>query len=142
MVEYIKDFSGHSLAALEYTRVNEEQAQHVRSVMGRPEYSKNFDVTFLPVETDEERQAAAQEWAAYREATSRVRARDMGAVALFDGRDDNSVESLLGLLENKDIKAEDGESRFTTHALMRVVKRSSGVNVFDLISGYYSINKG
>jgi len=136
MTEYITDFSKHSLHHMEYTRVNEEQAEHVRSVMLTQDCRANFDVVLLPLTTPEERQAAAEEWAAYRQTVAHKRARDMGAVAVFDSRDDdNTPENLLALLENRGV--EEGEG-FVTHALMRVTRLTAGANTFDLIRGYYN----
>ncbi len=133
MTTYLSDFAPDSLPAAEYTRVNQEQAAHIRAAMEKPERQAQFDITFLPLETAEQRQAAAQEWAAYLQAVGSVKTREVGAFAVMSSKDE-SPEGLIRLLEDKD--PEPG-SRFITHALLRVVKKSDDAEVFELLREYY-----
>lgn len=133
MAEYVSAFAPDSLPALQYTRVNEEQAACIQAAMEDPENQAKFDIAFLPVDTAEERLAAAVEWAAYRQAVGQVNARDRGAILVVNSRDE-SPEALARLLAGEDI---EGGRSFVTHALMRVVKKNGKAQVFDLLRKYY-----
>lgn len=132
MTEHIAALAPDNLPDIEYSRVNEEQASYIHAAMDLPENRDSFDVSFLPIETPEQRREAAEEWAGYKQAAGNVRAREMGAVLIFGGRDE-SPEALLALLED----ADRDDSDFVTHALMKVVKKNPDASTYLLLRDYY-----
>ena len=133
MTTHVAAFAPDQLPNIEYARVNEEQVAHIRAAMDLPENQERFDVSFLPVEAAEQRQAAAEEWAAYLQAKGDARIKAAGAVMAMSTRDE-SPEGLRELLEDEDHVP---GGLFVTHALWKVVKKQPGAQSFDLLRTYY-----
>ena len=134
MTEYLAALAPDDLPDIDYTRVNVEQAAAIRAAMELPENQASFEVSFLPVDTPEQRQVAAEEWAGYEQAAGQTKAKEEGAVLVFTTRD-RSPEYFLSMLEDKD------ERDFVTHALLKVVKKKKDADMDDLLSGYYGKDK-
>lgn len=133
MTIHVADFAPDQLPDIQYTRINEEQATHIRAAMELPENQERFDVTFLPIDTPEQRQAAAEEWAAYLQAKGDAKTKAAGAILVMSTRDE-TPEALRELLEDQD-HVPGGP--FATHALWKVVKKQPGAQTFDLLQTYY-----
>lgn len=132
MTEYIAAFAPDDLPDIEYTRTDEVQAAHMRAAMELPENQARFELTFLTIETPEQRWAAALEWAGYLQAAGCVRARDEGAIFVTSSRDD-SPEALLRLIEDCDREDVNG---FVTYAVTKTVKKIRGVSTYASLRTY------
>ena len=73
----------------EYSMVDDVQAGHILAAMEDATHLAIFEVTLLPLRSDEQRRAAAEEWSACKLAIGEVRAREMGAFAVFSSRDES-----------------------------------------------------
>jgi hypothetical protein len=136
MTEYVAAFAPASLPDIQYTRIDADQAAVISRAMELPENKADFEVSFLPVETLEQRQVAAEEWAGYKQAKGQIEARNRGALFVASSRDE-SPEALLELLEDRDDEPQIPYAPFVTFALLKVVKRRPDVHVYNLLREYY-----
>lgn len=136
MTEYIADFAPAELPDITYARVDQEQAACIEKAMELPENQTCFKVSFLPLETPEQRRAAAEEWAGYEQAKGQIDARERGAFMVVSTRD-RSPNALLALLEDQDRIPVIPFAPLVTHALVKVVKRRADTSIFQLMRGYY-----
>lgn len=97
----------------------------------------------MPLETPEQRRAAAEEWAGYEQAKGQTSAKKQGAALIYSSRD-RSPEALLRKLEDKDVVPDypvPGGQLWVTHALFKVVKLNTAANSIDLLREYYGLPK-
>ena len=137
VVEYVASFAPTDLSDIQYIRVDREQADCVEKAMLLPDNQAKFEVTMLPVETAEQRQAAAEEWAGYKKADGNRETQVRGAILYVNGRDE-SPESMIRSLENKDKdETKIPYAPFVTHALAKIVKLD-GTSPIRLFREYYN----
>lgn len=136
MAEYFAQFAPEELPDISYSRVDAEQAACMLKAMELPDNQANFELTLLPIDTSEQRQAVAEEWAGYEQAKNQIKARDRGAFLVVDGRD-RSPEYYRNLLEDKDEARMIPFAPFVTHAVSKIIKLSPDSHVYDLLKEYY-----
>lgn len=118
MAEYIADFAPENLPEIAYSRVDAEQAACMIKAMELLENQTNFEVTMLPIDTPEQRQAAAEEWAGYEQAKGNLETQNRGAFLFVDGRD-RSPEYFLKLIEDRDEARHIPFAPFVTHGCIQ-----------------------
>jgi len=137
MTEYLAHFAPDNLPDIEYSRVNKAQADAVIAAMQLPENQGKFDITFMSVDTPEQRRTAAEEWAGYEQAAGQVEAKRQGAAFVITTRD-RSPAYFERLMEDESL----GEfGVFVTCAVMKIVIKTSGANTLDLFHAYYGLDK-
>lgn len=136
MAEYIADFAPDNLPDIAYSGVNAEQLAHMQTAMELPENQANFELSLLPIDTPEQRQAVADEWAGYEQAKGAVVARQRGAFAVIDGKD-RSPQHFLERIEGRHDWVRIPFALFVRVAVAKVIKLNSGANEYDLLRTYY-----
>lgn len=134
MAEYIAALAPDELPDIQYVMVNDEQMACMQQAIEDPENQANFEVAFLPVETPEQRQAAAEEWAIYLQTKHQVSARNLGAFMTISSRDE-SPEAFVKLIESKNPRP--NSDTFVVAALSKIVKKNKDVSIFELLHEYY-----
>lgn len=140
MAEYLAPLAPEEIADTMYTRISADDIEFVESQMKRPVQQANFEVTILPVDTPEQRLAAANQWAAYVQDKGQIEARERGAVLMLNSRDE-SPEAFLRLIEDK----ENDErpipyAPFVTGAVLRV-KKLRDVSLYELFPEKYETSE-
>jgi hypothetical protein len=136
MAEYLAPLAPDDLPDFDYTRICFDDIEFVLRQMERPEQQANFEVTILPVDTPEQRLAAANEWAAYVQAKGQVEARKRGAVLMYSTRDE-SPEAYLRIIEDKENRDRPiPYAPFVTAAVLRV-KRLRDAGLYELFREKY-----
>lgn len=141
MAEYVADFAPDNLPDISYLRVSAGQLPFLIAAMELPEHQANFQISFLPIETPEQRKAAAEEWAGYEQAKGQVAARARGAFLVVDGKD-RSPQYFLDRIEDK-----DGDSTwipyapFVTAAVTKIVRLNPDADEYDIWKAYYEPDK-
>ena len=95
---HISEFAPVEIPRIEYATLDDDQAGHISEAMTLADNQAKFDVTFIPIDTPEARLAAAEEWAAYKQAQGDMAAKERGASLVMSSHDE-SPEALAKLLE-------------------------------------------
>ena len=104
--------------------------------MNLPDNQANFEVSFLPLGSAEERQAAAAEWAAYKQAAGQVEARERGAALVVSSRDE-SPQALLDIIEDKNVVVTIPFAPWVTHSVVKILKLHPDAKSYDLFRDYF-----
>lgn len=142
MTEYIAAFAPETLPDISYLLVDSEQISCAATALERAENQANFEVSFLPLHTDEQKEAAATEWAGYLQAKGQMDARLRGAFVVTS-TEDKSPAYFLSRIEDELLektKIEPGP--FVAHAVARIVKLHDSAMTYELFREYYEPTGG
>ena len=128
---HLSDHAPTELPRIHYATVDDDQAAHISEAMTLEENQAKFDVSFIPIDTAEARHAAAEEWYAYKQALGAVAAKERGAYALINTRNE-SPEAIEKFLERQ-IPIPD----FAAHALLKVTLKSKKAKIHNLMRSFY-----
>ena len=129
---HVSDLAPTDLPRIEYATLDDNQAGHISEAMTLAENKTKYDVTFIPIDTPEARLAAAEEWAAYKQAQGDIAAKERGAYVVMSSRDE-SPEALAKLLEEHVYNPR----YIVVHALSKIVLKTPEANTYDLMRSYY-----
>lgn len=137
MTEYIAAFAPENLPDIDYGFINADQMGFVARAMEKPENQENFEVTFLHLQTQEQREQVTMEWAAYKQAKGQLEARNRGAFAVVTTRDQTPF-SYLEMIEGRLLsEIESFSPPFVTMAVAKVVKLRGEMSTYELFREYY-----
>lgn len=128
---HVSEFAPVEIPRIEYVTLDDDQAGYISEAMTLADNQAKFDVTFIPIDTPEARLAAAEEWAAYKQAQGDMAAKERGASLVMSNHDE-SPEALAKLLEEHVYNP-----RFAAHALSKIVLKTPNAKTDDLLRSYY-----